>query len=241
VVSAVADVRAVLFDAYGTLFRLEAIERACAAALGSARGDPPAAADFAALWRTKQLEYSLHRSLMGAARYVDFEAITAEALDYALARFALDLPPGARPSLLRAWRTLDADPDARAALAALAPLPRAILSNGSPAMLEEATLAAGLADHLEAILSADAVRVYKPHPSVYALGAERFGLEPDRIAFVTGNAWDAAGAGAFGFRVCWINGTGLPADRHGPPPTAIVGSLADVPALLGHRPADRGE
>jgi 2-haloacid dehalogenase len=239
-VSGIAAVRAVLFDAYGTLFRLESIERACATALRTARGERPTAADFAALWRTKQLDYSLHRSLMGEARYVDFEAITAEALDYALARFALDLPPGARSSLLRAWRTPGADPAARAALAALAPLPRAILSNGSPAMLEEAALAAGLSDHLEAILSADAVRVYKPHPRVYALGAERFGLEPDRIAFVTGNAWDAAGAGVFGYRVCWINRAGWPEDRHGPPPTAIVGSLADVPALWGRRAADLG-
>src|SRR5262249_57007898 len=121
----------------------------------------------------------------------------------------------------------------RRVFAGPAPLPRAILANGAPSMLAAAVEAAGLADHLDAILSADEVRVYKPHPRVYGLGTARFGCEPAQIAFVTGNGWDAAGAAAFGYRVCWINRFGLPAERHGPRPAAVVASLAGVPAAFG--------
>jgi 2-haloacid dehalogenase len=228
-----SGVRAVLFDAYGTLFRLDSIEAACTTALAFTGGALPSAADLSTLWRSKQLEYSVHRSLMGENHYVDFAAITAEALDYALARHAVDLPPAARSLLLRAWRTPAADPAARDVLSALAPLPCAILSNGAPAMLAAAVAAAGLSDRLDAILSADQVRVYKPHPRLYALGAAHFGVDPAEIAFVTGNGWDAAGAAAFGYRVCWINRFGLPEERHGPAPAAVVQSLAGIPALLG--------
>lgn len=232
------QMRAVLFDAYGTLFRLDVIESACAMALGSINRDrprpdgQPTAAELALLWRIKQLEYSTHRSLIGEQHYIDFAAITAEALDYVLARFALDLMPASRAMLLRAWQTLKADPDAHGALKEIAPIPCAILSNGSPSMLDEAVAASGLSDHLVAVLSADAARVYKPDPRVYALGADHFGFAPSEIAFVTANSWDAAGAGAFGYRVCWVNRLGLPADRHGPPPAVIVSSLAAVPNAL---------
>ncbi|MEA2593921.1 MAG: 2-haloacid dehalogenase [Thermomicrobiales bacterium] len=231
--SALSDVRAVLFDAYGTLFRFDSIEEACATALGAAGGSGPTPTELATLWRSKQLEYSVHRSLMGNGHYVDFAAVTVEALDYSLARFGVELPGAARSRLLRAWQTPRADSDTLHVLAALSPLPRAILSNGSPAMLQAAIAAAGLSPQLDAILSADEVRIYKPHPRVYALGTARFGCEPKEIAFVTGNGWDAAGAAAFGYRVCWVNRTGLPAERHGPPPAAIVESLAGIPAALG--------
>jgi 2-haloacid dehalogenase len=100
-------------------------------------------------------------------------------------------------------------------------------------MLEWAVNAAGLSDHLDAILSADEVRVYKPDPRVYALGTARFGLEPGEIAFVSGNGWDAAGAARFGFRVCWVNRAGLPEERHGPRPDVVVRSLADVALMFG--------
>jgi 2-haloacid dehalogenase len=231
--SAFAGIRAILFDAYGTLFRLDSIETACATALANRTVTVPSAPVFANLWRAKQLEYSVHRSLMGEGYYEDFATITTEALDYALASFAIDLPSADRSALLGAWQTPGADPDAGRALAALAPLPRAILSNGTPAMLAAAVAAAGLGDRLDAILSADEVQVYKPHPRVYALGTARFGGEAGEIAFVTGNGWDAAGAAAFGYRVCWINRAGLPAERHGPRPAAIVRSLGDVPAAIG--------
>lgn len=230
---ALSGIRAVLFDAYGTLFRLDSIQDACADALAATSCETPAPAEFSALWRAKQLEYSVHRSLMGAHHYLDFAAITAEALDYALARFAIRLPATGRESLLGAWLTPSADAAARSVLAELSPLPRAILSNGSPAMLATAVAAAGIEDRLDAVLSADEVRVYKPHPRVYALGTARFELEPGAVAFVTANGWDAAGAAAFGYQVCWINRLGLPEERHGPRAAAIVESLVAVPAALG--------
>jgi 2-haloacid dehalogenase len=231
--STINGVRAVLFDAYGTLFRLDSILESCTRVLTANSVTSTSPVEFSALWRSKQLEYSVHRSLMGKDHYVDFAAITADALDYTLDRFAIGLPSAERELLLRAWLTPGADADAREVLAALAPLPRAILSNGAPAMLAAAVEAAGLADRLEAVLSADEVRVYKPHPRVYALGTARFGFEPAEIAFVTGNGWDAAGAAAFGYRVFWVNRFGLPEERHGPRPDAIVASLAEVPAALG--------
>jgi 2-haloacid dehalogenase len=231
--SQLSGVRAVLFDAYGTLFRLDSIETACAHALATIGSRTPEPAALATLWRSKQLEYSVHRSLLGEGHYVDFATITTEALDYALARFRVEPPPAVRTLLLRAWQTPGADPDAQSVLAALSPLPRAILSNGTPAMLESAVAAAGLADRLDALLSADAVRVYKPHPRVYALGTAHFGRDPGEIAFVTGNGWDATGAAAFGYRVCWINRTGLPEERHGPRPAVVVASLAEIRAALG--------
>lgn len=225
-------IRAILFDAYGTLFRFDGIERACAAFLAG-RDDAPSPAALTALWRAKQIEYAVHRSLMGEDRYVGFPAVTAEALDYALAAHRLKAAAAEREALLGAWWTPPADPAARGVLAALAPLPRAILSNGTPEMLAAAVAAAGLGSALDAILSVETVRVYKPHPRVYALGAARFGLRPEEIGFVSANAWDVAGAGVFEFRVCWLNRTGAPPDRHGPPPGATIATLAELPALLG--------
>ena len=233
--------RVVLFDAYGTLFDLGAVEAEAAAVLATAAGSAaPDPAAFAALWRAKQLEYSVHRSLMGPERWADFRQVTAEALDYVLARFGLAPDAAARAALADIWETPRPYPEAADVLAALARRPngtrgtrsRAILSNGSAEMLAVAVAAAGLGPHLEAVLSADAARVFKPHPRVYALGTAHFGITPAEVCFVSANAWDAAGAAAFGYRVCWINRLGWPADRHGPPPTAIVASLAEVPAAL---------
>jgi 2-haloacid dehalogenase len=223
--------RAILFDAYGTLFRLDTIEAACASVLARA-GSLVAPSEFAGLWRVKQLEYSVHRSLMGDAHFRDFAAVTDEALAYTAARFDLALSPDAREMLLRAWQTPGADPEAAKVLGALSLIPCAILSNGTPAMLQVAVGAAGIADQLQAILCASDVRIYKPHPRVYALGTERFGVSAGEIGFVTANGWDAAGAAAFGFRVCWVNRLGLPVERHGPAPAAIVDRLGAVPGVF---------
>jgi 2-haloacid dehalogenase len=223
------DCRVVLFDAYGTLFDLASVEAVCAQALSLPAADTTA---FAALWRAKQLEYSVHRSLLGPERWADFRQVTAEALDYALARYGLGPDGAARATLAAAWERPLPYPEAGAVLAALAPRPRAILSNGAAGMLAAAVAAGGLDPHLDAVLSADAVRVFKPDPRVYALGTARFGVAPDEVCFVSANAWDVAGAGAFGFRVCWINRLGWPPDRHGPPPVATLSSLSELPTLL---------
>jgi 2-haloacid dehalogenase len=184
------------------------------------------------LWRAKQLEYTWLQSLMGPGRREDFAAVTAHALDYALAELDLALAPGERRELRDAYLTLAPFPDVPATLAALAPRPRWILSNGTLAMLEPLVRHHGLDAHLAGVLSVDPAGIYKPSPRVYQLAQDRLALPPERIGFVSSNCWDAIGAKAFGFTSFWINRAGAPVDRHGPPPDRIIATLADLPALL---------
>lgn len=221
-----AAIEACVFDAYGTLFDTAAAVRRCADGLGAR------AEDLTRLWRSKQLEYTWLRSLRGD--YVDFWHVTGESLDYALAASRLD-DPLLRGRLMEAYLTLAPFADARDTLAALkaAGVRTAILSNGSPSMLTAAVDGAGLATLLDAVLSVDAVRVYKPHPSVYRLACERFSTTPERLAFVSANAWDASGAALFGFRVVWLNRGGGLFDPLPGRPEAEIASLAALPACLG--------
>jgi 2-haloacid dehalogenase len=193
-------VGACVFDAYGTLLDVHAaVGRHEERLAGQARA-------ISSLWRAKQLEYSW--ILSQAGDYEDFEELTARALDVALAAHGI-ADAGLRAALLASYRELDAFPDAAPALAALRArgVATAILSNGSPGMLAAATGAAGLAPLLDAVLSVDDIRLYKPAPRVYALAAMRFACAPRDILFVSGNAWDAYGAARFGCRVLWLNRT----------------------------------
>lgn len=221
-------VEALVFDAYGTLFDVQSVA-ATAGALFPGRG-----AALAQLWRSKQLEYSWLQSLMQSPvrPREDFAAITAHALDYAAHALGLSLPAHARHRLLDAYLDLSPFADAEPALAALAPRPRLILSNGTRAMLAPLAAATGLATHLDAILSADDAGAYKPSPRVYQLAVDELKRPAASIGFVSSNAWDAIGAKAFGFTVFWINRAGVPLDRHGPPPDRTLGTLAELPALL---------
>src|SRR5215471_8729511 len=223
------SVDAMVFDAYGTLFDVQSVatlgERIC-----PGRGDA-----LARTWRTKQLEYTWLQSLMlsPTQQREDFAAITAHALDYALEALSVSLPEAQRRSLVGAYLDLAPFPDAAPALAALAQLPRLILSNGTRAMLEPLAASSGLAPHVDAILSVDEAGIYKPSPRVYQLVVDRLSLAPERIGFVSSNAWDAVGAKAFGFTAFWINRSGAPRERHGPEPDAVLRSLAELPALVG--------
>lgn len=220
---------ACLFDAYGTLFDVMSVA-ARAEALAPGHG-----ADIARVWRAKQLEYTWLASLMASPGYArpDFAAVTAMALEYACAALVLPLGADARAELVRAWNELAPYPDARAALGRMAPRPRWILSNGTHAMLDPLVAAAGLADVVDGVISVDEAGVYKPSPRVYALALERVRVD-DRasVAFVTANAWDAAGAQAFGFTAIWINRAGMPFERHAPPPAYAVGSLDEAAAIV---------
>lgn len=211
---------AFVFDAYGTLFDPLAVAVQAEALL------PGHGADVAKLWRAKQLEYTWLGSLMEARG--DFGAVTAQALDYALAALALPLHADGRSTLIAAWRTLAPYADAERTLARLAPRPRWILSNGTRAMLDPLVEATGLRNHLAGVMSVDEVDVYKPSPRVYALACRRLGLPAERIAFVSSNGWDATGAKAAGYTVWWVNRAGLPVERHGPQPDYIVGSLDEI-------------
>ena len=212
-----------VFDAYGTLFDVHAAIGRHRAAVGADAGR------LSDLWRTKQLEYSWVLTLAGA--YEDFWTLTERALDYALA-CTPSVDRALRPRLLDCYRALDAYPDASATLAILKArgTKTAILSNGSPAMLASAVAAAGLERHLDAVLSVEAVRLYKPRPEVYALVVDRFAVAPADVTFVSSNRWDVMGAAAFGFRPVWINRAGLPDEYAAFAPQRVVtglGALAD--------------
>ena len=225
---ALEGVRAVVFDAYGTLFDVAS----AAARSRDALGDRWEA--LAETWRAKQLQYTWLRTLMG--KHADFWQVTGESLDYALAAHSLG-GGELRARLLASYERLGAYADARPALEALRAkgLRLAILSNGSPRMLAAAAESAGLAPLLERVISVEDVRVYKPSPAVYRLAPDRLGLWPAEIAFVSANGWDAAGAKAFGFSVAWCNRSGLPPERLPDGPDLELRSLSELPPLV--RPA----
>jgi 2-haloacid dehalogenase len=222
---AIKQVKACVFDAYGTLFDVHAPAAALASDLGG-RG-----AVISAEWRSKQLEYTWLRSLMG--RYADFAQVTADALDYVLSVHGLSGSP-LRGRLLSLYNTLSAYPDAAPCLETLkaAGARTGILSNGSPSMLAAAVTSAKLGAHLDYILSVDTVRIYKPSPEVYKLAPNAFGVEPFQIAFVSANAWDCAGAAAFGFRVIHVNRFAQGDERLGAVPEAHVASLTEAAGLI---------
>ena len=220
-------IAAFVFDAYGTLFDVHSI------ATLAEEVAPGNGAALSRLWRTKQLEYTWLQSLMSSPRFPreDFAAITAHALDFANAALALGLDANARTRLQDAYLRLLPFPEAHAALAALAPRPRWILSNGTLGMLEPLVRTTRLDRVLDGILSVDQAGVYKPSPRVYQLAVDRLGLPPAQFAFVSSNGWDAAGAKAFGFTTFWINRDGQPTERHAPAPDYAISSLSEIRGL----------
>jgi 2-haloacid dehalogenase len=220
--------RAVVFDAYGTLFDLASATATARDVLGDRL---PALAD---LWRSKQLQYTWLRSLAG--QHADFWKVTEDALDFALE--GVGIADGElRERLMGAYERLGPYADARPALEQLkaAGLRLAILSNGAPRMLEAAARNAGLTELLEMIISVEEVANYKPHPSVYRRAVERLALWPGEVLFISANGWDAYGAKAFGLRVAWCNRAGQPAERLPAKPDAEIRSLAELPALVAGR------
>ena len=213
-----------VFDAYGTLFDVHSVVEAARAVTSDPEG-------LSVLWRQKQLEYTWLRSLMG--RYEDFWAVTESALVFACRRLGLQPSAADRRRLMDAYLRLEAFPEARGALARLRDLPCAILSNGAPAMLDAVVSHNDLGEHFRAVISVDEVRTFKPHPAVYALGAARLGLPRGAIAFASSNAWDVAGAKAFGFQVVWVNRQQAPLDEVGVTPDLEVRNLGELAQALG--------
>src|ERR1044071_5022527 len=216
------SIRAFVFDAYGTLFDVHSAIARHRDAAG------PEADRFSEIWRLKQLEYAW--MLSAAGHYVDFWTLTERALDYAFARCPT-VDRALRARLLDAYFKLDAFPDARQALDALRVkgVQTAILSNGNPRMLDAAVTAAGI--EIDAVLSVDALRVYKPQPAVYAMVTDRFGVAPAEVAFVSSNRWDVMGATAFGFRCVWVNRAKAPDEYPEFAPVAVVRDLASLGTL----------
>lgn len=190
-------ITACVFDAYGTLFDVHSAVRRYSNQIKESEA-------VSALWRAKQLEYTWLRSLMG--RYVDFWQVTADALDFALETYGIS-DTVIRQDLLQAYMTLSCYSEVPDVLDRLKRkgIRCAILSNGSPQMLSSAVKNSGLSEFFDAVISVDMIGQYKPDPRVYRLAVDELKVEKSKIAFQSSNAWDAAGANAYGFNVVWVN------------------------------------
>ena len=214
--------RAVLFDAYGTLFDVYSVSL-LAEQLFPGHGDR-----LAVLWRDKQIDYTRLLSMSG--RYRPFWDLTRAGLRYAALRLGLALDGAAEDSLMNQYRHLSAFPENREVLAELQRrgVPTGILSNGDPEMLQVAVKSAGLAENLQHVLSVHGVQRYKTDPAAYALGPAALKLTPREILFVSSNGWDAIGATWFGYTTLWVNRAGLPLEALDTEPTRTGSSLRDV-------------
>ena len=214
-----------VFDAYGTLFDVHA-------AIARVRAEAGPEADrMSEIWRAKQLEYSWTLTLAG--HYADFWTLTERALDYALARVP-SVDRALKPKLLDAYFKLEAFPDARVALAALKAKGHktGILSNGSPAMLKGAVDAAGVGGALDAILSVDVLKMFKPRPEVYVLVTKHFGCAPADVTFVSSNRWDVMAGVSVGFHGLWVNRSKVPDEYADFPPEQVLSDLGSLTATV---------
>ncbi|MFL9928941.1 (S)-2-haloacid dehalogenase [Paraburkholderia sp. RL18-103-BIB-C] len=245
------SLKAVIFDAYGTLFDVHSVI-AAAEQIFPGHGDA-----LSQLWRQKQIEYTQLRTLADAAatpgaHYRPFWDITLDALRFAAKKLQLTLGRAAEKRLMDEYACLSAFPDAVPALrtlrepAASPSTPQtpansesatqrvglAILSNGNPQMLDIALKSAGMSGLFDHVLSVDAVRAYKPSPAAYALGTQAFDAPPREIVFVSSNGWDVAGAAWFGFTTFWLNRQNAPLEELGVTPHGTGGGMSDLLAFL---------
>jgi 2-haloacid dehalogenase len=221
------DIRACVFDAYGTLFDFASAAMRCADALGDK------ANALTPLWRDKQLQYTWLRAAQ--RRHADFWQVTGDALDFALETLAISDERGTlRQRLMDCYLTLDAFPEVPEVLRQLkaAGFATAILSNGTPAMLAAAVQHAGISRALDHVLSVEEVGAFKPAPAVYRLAVDRLGGSPSAIAFQSSNAWDIHAASAFGLRTVWCNRSGQRRERLPGAPDRVVATLVELPELL---------
>ena len=224
--STISGIKACVFDAYGTLFDVHS-------AVGKHRERLGDVADqLSAVWRTKQLEYTWLRSLMG--RHADFWQVTQDALDYAFDMHEVR-DPGLRNDLIEAYLKLDCYPEVPGALSDLKDrgFEIAILSNGTPTMLEAAVKNSGLESMIPKIFSVEKAGVFKPDPRVYRIAVDELNVKPEEIVFQSSNAWDASGAAAFGFKVAWVNRFGQSPERLPGRPEVEITDLSQLPDLIG--------
>ncbi|WP_243614435.1 haloacid dehalogenase type II [Shimia aestuarii] len=221
-----------IFDAYGTLFDVAAAAREAAAEPGREAFAEhwPKVADH---WRLKQIQYSWLRAVTGA--HTDFWEVTQNGLDWALEASGLAGDAPLRERLLQLYWELSAYPEVPAMLDALksAGFNTAILSNGSPAMLDGAVQSAGIGALLDDVLSVESVGIFKPARAVYDLVGDRFGCAPHEVLFVSSNGWDAAAASGYGFTTAWVNRAGDPMDRLPWTPEHVLSDLTTIPDLAG--------
>ena len=230
-------IRAVLFDAYGTLFDVHSV------VLAAEQLFPGHGEKLSLLWRERQIEYSrlVTMSCEPDLHYLPFWDITRAALLHSAERLGLVLTPSAEKRLMNEYRHLSAFPENREVLVELKRrgVPAGILSNGNPEMLDVAVKSAGFSELLAHVISVQPVRRFKTDPAAYALGPAALGLPAREILFVSSNGWDALGATWFGYTTLWVNRSGAPAERLGPPPTITGQSLRDVLPCLPSQQAGR--
>jgi 2-haloacid dehalogenase len=220
-----------VFDAYGTLFDVAAAAREAAKEpdFAEIRDTWPTIADH---WRLKQLQYTWLRAITG--QHTDFWTVTQNGLDWALERTGHGENPALRARLLQLYHTLSAFPEVPEMLANLRAkgMNTAILSNGSPDMLNGAVTSAGIMDLLDDVLSVEAVGIFKPHASVYDLVGQRFDCAKTDVVFVSSNGWDASAAAGYGFHTVWVNRAGEPEDRLPDRPGWTLSDLSGLPELV---------
>ncbi|RKF17176.1 haloacid dehalogenase type II [Roseovarius spongiae] len=221
-----------IFDAYGTLFDVAAAARVAASEPGRedfARHWPRIAEN----WRLKQLQYTWLRAVMG--RHADFWQVTQDGLDWALEAEGLDGDAQLRERLLALYRELECFAEVLEMLRALKKVGHAtaILSNGTPGMLDAAIRSAGIADLLDDVLSVESVGVFKPAAAVYDMVGARFGCAREEVLFVSSNGWDVGAAASYGFATAWVNRAGDPVDRLPARPDRVLKNLRGIPALAG--------
>jgi 2-haloacid dehalogenase len=227
-------IRLVVFDAYGTLFDVYSIS-SLAESLFPGQGQA-----LSVLWRDKQIEYSRLISLSdpmnprGSRHYQSFWDLTRLGLQYACQRLELELTPAKQKRLMDQYAQLTPFPENLAVLEALQSLqiPAAILSNGSPDMLQAAVSSAGMGHVIDKVLSVDEVRQFKTSPQSYGLVADHYKVDIREVLFVSSNSWDALGATWFGFKSFWVNRQGMPFETLGPRPTYSGRSLRDILTLI---------
>lgn len=221
-----------IFDAYGTLFDVTAAARKVALEPGFEALEPRWA-EVATLWRSKQLQYSWLRALADA--HTDFWEVTQDGLDWALEATGLDNDPDLRQRLLDLYWHLECFDEVPEVLGALkdAGMKVAILSNGSPDMLDAAVTSAGVGDYLDDILSVESVGIFKPDRRVYDMVGARFKCRADEVLFVSSNGWDAACASGYGFTTAWVNRKSEPMDRLPWVPLTVLPDLTEIPQLAG--------
>lgn len=220
---------ALVFDAYGTLYDVHSVT-ALAETFFPGKG-----AVLSQLWRTKQLEYTWLRTVMGS--YENFDVVTAAGLRYACASLKLDASDAQISALIAQYVKLDTFAEVKGALAQLKTGRKtgrklAILSNGAPGTLGALVKNSGLDSVLDAVISVDALRVFKPDMRVYQRAVHQLGISKERVGFVSSNCWDAIAAKHFGFTVFWINRLNTPVDLHGTAPDHTIHSLTDIAPLL---------
>ena len=220
-----SDIKACVFDAYGTLLDVNAAAERCRGDLGDNAGP------LAEIWRAKQLQYTWLSSLMGQHR--DFRDLTERGLEYAMESLGLG-DAELQTKLMNLYEVLDAYPEVPEMLDTLkqSGMKTAILSNGTPDMLDAAATAGGIKSNLDAILSIEEVGIFKPDPRVYQLAVDRLGVAKENICFVSSNGWDATGAAAFGFQVAWVNRAGLVQEKLGFDPKVILKDLKSLAELV---------